>query len=299
MASIAGTWLFSRGGVDAAISKLGDGGSALDAAEDGVRYVELDEDVTSVGVGGLPDERGVLTLDAALMTGSGELGAVCGLEGFGSAIPVARLVLQKSPHTILVADGAAQLAKRNGLEAVDNSQLVTAHAARRYAEWFEAGKKERAENERKHTDTVGILVRDANGKMAVGGATSGAEFKGHGRVGDSPVVGAGLYAADNGGCAAATGDGDRMLKHCVAVRVVDLMAAGSTPSDACFTVMMRVAESDAGCQAAVVAMDAAGNVGAATTHRGFFVVRWKEGEKEATVIEGKAVVDDPWIHSCV
>jgi len=142
-------------------------------------------------------------------------------------------------------------------------------------------------------------VRDANGKTAVGLATSGAEFKGHGRVGDSPVGGAGLYAAANGGCAAATGDGDRMLKHCVAVRVVDLMAAGASPTDACFTVMLRVAESDVGCQAAVVAMDAAGKVGAANTHRGFFVVRWKEGEKEAMVIEGKAVVDERWVHSCV
>jgi len=288
MASIAGTWLFSRGGVDASISKLSGGGSALDAAEDGVRYVELDEDVTSVGVGGLPDERGVLTLDAALMTGSGELGAVCGLEGHRSAIPVAKLVLEKSPHTILTADGAAELAKRHGLEPVDNAELITPHASRRYEEWVQRGKKEQLKNERKHTDTVGILVRDASGKLAVGVATSGAEFKGHGRVGDSPVVGAGLYASNSGGCAAATGDGDRMLKHCVAVRVVDLMANGASPTDACFTVMVRVAESDVGCQAAVVAMDSAGNVGAATTHRGFFVVRWKEGDKEATVIEGKA-----------
>ena len=292
MAKIVGTWRFSTIGVNAAKDALNEGKSALDAVTQAVKLVERDGTIGSVGYGGMPDERGVLALDAAVMTGCGRVGAVMSLEGRRSAVDVARLVLERSPHSQLAGDGAAKFAENNGLET--ESELVTPHASRRYAQWNGT----RDENVRKHTDTVGILCRDKCGSLAVAAASSGAEFKAHGRVGDTPIVGSGLYAENESGAAVATGDGDKMITHCIAVRVVDRMKSGAKPTDACIDVLRRVAAMDSDCQAAVVAMDSDGTIGAGTTHRGFFVVTWDE-VNGLNVMEAEWLNESEWIHSGV
>ncbi len=277
----------------AAQDALNNGKSALDAVTEGVREVECDGTIGSVGYGGMPDERGVLALDAAVMTGCGRVGAVMALEGRHSAIDVARLVLEHSPHSLLVDVGAVTFATKHGLAPVHENERLTPHATRRYAQWSGA----RSEG-RKHTDTVGILVRDESGALVVGAASSGAEFKAHGRVGDTPIMGCGLYAENGAGCAAATGDGDKMVRHCIAVRVVDAMSGGMTATEACMSVLRRVVVVDTECQAAVVAMDKHGHVGAATTHRGFFVVSWNQ-QDGFRVLEAEALSEVAWIHSGV
>lgn len=221
------------------------------------------------------------------------------LEGHASAIPVARLVLDRSVHAQLAGEGASAFAASHGLAARDPFALLTPYAAERYDQWrrdVAAGIAHGA-SPRGHTDTVGVLALDGEGRLAAGVATSGMQFKTHGRVGDSPVVGAGLYAQDGVGAAAATGDGDRMVRHCIAVRVIDLMAAGMNVSEACQRVVMRVHESDPICQAAVVALGVDGNVGAASTHRGFHVCKWIDGEYGE--IESISVSEGTWAHSCV
>lgn len=289
MAVAAGTWGFSKAGVEASIGILSEGGSVLDAAEAGVLAVESDGSISSVGYGGLPDVRGVLSLDAALMTDCGRLGCVMSLEGRRAAIPVARLVMERCDHTQLVGAGVGAFASLHGIPELPDDELLTPEARRKLSEDGVAAPQEA----RKHTDTVGILARDFAGALAAGAATSGAAFKAHGRVGDTPVVGSGLYAEAGRGCVA-TGDGDKILRFCPAVRVVDLMAAGASASDACFTIVSRISAADETCQAALLAMDSDGSVGAATTHRGFPVVVWRSGSSEHQVIEGRAVSDTIW-----
>ncbi len=236
-----------------------------------------------------------------------------GLEGHLTAIPVARAVLEKSAHVQIVGAGGAAFAEAHGMKRVaDPAALLTPHATRRFAEWRDKGGAAANSDARKHSDTVGMLARDAGGRIAAGVATSGMQFKAPGRVGDSPIVGAGLFAEDGAGAAVATGDGDRMLRHCIAVRVVDLMGSGLSPEEACMKVLERVAANDPICQAAVVAMAADGTVGAASTQEGFYIVGWNEKcghrsngeddetrENETRTERVDGISKENWVHSCV
>lgn len=150
----------------------------------------------------------------------------------------------------------------------------------------------------KHTDTVGMLARARDGRLAAGCATSGMQFKANGRVGDAPIFGAGLYA-DVAGAAVATGDGDRMVRFCLSFLIVERMRAGDSPQDACFEAAARVARADATCQAAVLAMRADGEIGAACTHAGFTYVVVDESGGSARVVEVPSVAPVKWHHSCV
>jgi N4-(beta-N-acetylglucosaminyl)-L-asparaginase len=290
------------------------GGSALDAAVSAVRSVEHDPSVTSAGYGGLPNAAGDLQLDAALMTGDGRLGAVMALEGFPDAISAAHAVLSHGRHPVLAGAGAANFAVTHGLDKRPNEELLTPHARRRYHEYCAqlAGERSSAsgphdenhsENaEMPHTDTVGIICRDRTGAIAVGCATSGMQFKDVGRVGDSPIVGAGLYADRKAGAAVASGDGDQMLRFCLAFHVVEEMRGGKAAQDACEAAIRRVAERDPNCQAAVCAIDCNGQTGASCTRSGFFVVEWVEGRDAAgdarTVAVG-GLQQSTWKHTCI
>lgn len=304
MSSIVATWKFSQPGVPVAVEGLKNNGTALDAVERGIRSVELDESVTSVGYGGLPNAAGDLQLDAALMTSDGRVGSVMALEGFPAAIPIARLVLERSPHTALAGQGALQFAREHGLMPTgDPSTLLSPHAKARY-EQFRKGQVEAGRHQENggmsHTDTVGMIARDNSGIIAAGCATSGMQFKAPGRVGDSPIIGSGLYA-DKPGAAVASGDGDQMMRFCISFLVVERMRAGDTAEEACQVAMRRVHHADPKCQAAVTAMSATGMVGSACTYRGFHIVRWSsEPElKDTAIEEAKTVSDTMWKHSCV
>jgi N4-(beta-N-acetylglucosaminyl)-L-asparaginase len=319
-AAVLGTWRFSKGGVSAGAEVARSGGSALDAVVTAVRTVEHDPAVTSAGIGGLPNAAGVLQLDAALMTGSGRVGAVMALEGFPDAVSAADAVLRHCRHPVLAGKGAADFATAHGLERLPPEDLLTEHARKRYAEHCQGltrsgqtrardkcasdGSAENADDrEMPHTDTVGIICRDHNGDIAVGCATSGMQFKDVGRVGDSPLVGAGLYADKAAGAAVASGDGDQMLRFCLAFLVVEAMRGGKTAQEACEAAVARVMVSDPGCQAAICAMEAAtGRTGAACTRNGFYVVEWIEERDAASgpqTVHVAGAREAAWAHTCL
>ena len=203
------------------------GGSALDAAEAGVRVVEEDVSDHGVGVGGMPNRDGFVELDAAIMDGAtGDFGGVAGLRGFGEAITVARAVRELAPwHVLLSGEGAAEIARRIGLR---QRQLLTAEARQAWENW-------RAGPGSGHppvTGTINVLARDARGHLAAAVSTSGWEWKIPGRIGDSCVPGAGLYADDRIGAAACTGIGEASLLRGTARLAVQLLGQGQTPEEA-------------------------------------------------------------------
>lgn len=306
---VIATWSFSAVGVRAAAAALSRGASALDAVVAGVKAVELDPTVTSVGYGGLPSRSGALELDAAVMTGSGAVGAVAALPRCRAAAPVALAVLRSSPHAMLAGAGAADFAEDHALAAPAGSDdLLTAHARRRLAE-FRAGEDaaqvaaRKPVEDRLHTDTVGMVCVDAAGEVAACCATSGLEFKAAGRVGDAPLVGAGLYALAGVGAAVASGEGDKMVRFCLSFAVVEEMRRGASAQAACDAAVRRVREADPTCQAAICAVDSRdGTFGAACTRDGFKVVQWvadSPGDGAVTVAIPGVAPATPWKHTCV
>lgn len=316
---VLGTWQFSTGGVFASARELAGGKDALSAATAGVTAVELDESVTSAGCGGLPNCHGILQLDAAVMTGDGRVGAVMALERCRAAAPVAEAVLHHSRHSALAGDGATAFAKSRGFHVHDNDSLLSAHAHKRFLEHLVSNKTsydghaetqhETADGtkpppEMSHTDTVGIITLDRNGRMAAGCATSGMQFKDAGRIGDSPLVGCGLFVDESGGAAVASGDGDQMIRYCLCATAVELMRGGASAQEACDILMRRVYSADPRCQAAMCAMTPDGNSGMSCTRRGFYVVEWEysatNDHVQPRVMEAPSVCNEAkWKHTCV
>lgn len=322
--TVISTWDFSRTGIEAAAKQLESSGSALDAVEAGIRVVEEDPTVTSVGYGGLPNANGQLELDAALMTSDGQQGAIMGVPGLRSAIPAARHVLQQSPHAILCAQGAQHFAITHGVTSYhnDTNKLLTPHARKRYDD-FLSGKDDvaglnnagdednngdgdenddedgdRGGEEMGHTDTVGMIALDGKGDLVVGCATSGMQFKHAGRVGDAPIFGAGLFADEYGG-AAATGDGDHMLRFCLSFLVVERLRHGDDPTTATRHAIRRLSDKQPTCQAAVIALDPDGGVGAAATHDGFIALVHREHQTHLQRLQVPGASSTRWKHSCV
>lgn len=302
--SIIATWPFSRSGVLKASTILQQPQSdALKAVEKGIQMVELDTSVTSVGYGGLPNASGILELDAALMTSNPpRQGSVMSVPGIRSAIPLARLILLDSntPHSIISGEGARSFAEKHNIRTYSSNDVLTDYSHKRYGE-FLSGRHVEKEN-KGHTDTVGMLAYDGMNNLVAGCATSGMQFKMPGRVGDAPVFGAGLYADENG-AASASGDGDRMLRFCLSFYTVERMRQGASATNAARDAIKRVLKGEPGCQAAIVAMDPEGGVGAAATHDGFVVVVWDEdGGLRDLKVDG--VIEDgmegqKWEHSCI
>ncbi len=260
VAAIA-TWTFGAIGVRAAGPVLARGGSALDAVEAGINAVELDPAVASVGLGGLPNAAGAVELDAMLMQGSTlAFGAVAALRGIATPISVARRVMELSPHPFLVADGALAFARAQGFA---ERELLTDASRKRFEAW-RAGSRRDA---RLLHDTVGLVALDASGALVAGCSTSGIPWKAPGRVGDSPVVGAGAYCDDSVGGAAATGNGDAMLRYLLSYACVEAMRAGLEPGAACAAALRRMRARDAKAEAALVALDRSGRFGAAAIGR--------------------------------
>ncbi|MGQ9525643.1 MAG: N(4)-(beta-N-acetylglucosaminyl)-L-asparaginase [Armatimonadota bacterium] len=274
-ATAVATWRFGEQAVSAGRKVLACGGSALDAVEKGINAVELDPSVTTVGYGGLPNSCGVVELDAAVMWGPGrQVGAVAGLRGIAEAVSVARAVMERTNHCMLAGEGARSFALAQGFRA---RRLLTRSSRQKWEEWQSKGGRYEPDSH----DTVGMVAVDCEGNVCAGTSTSGLAFKMPGRVGDSPLVGSGLYADNSVGGAVATGVGERILRYCMCLRVVELMSAGHHPQDACQKVvrfMVQDDESNLDGQAAVLAMDRMGRVGAASTRPGFcFAVSLPEG----------------------
>jgi N4-(beta-N-acetylglucosaminyl)-L-asparaginase len=253
------TWNFPKANSEA-INILNKYGSSMDAAEGGCRAIEADEQNNSVGIGSLPDETGRVTLDSCVMDSSGNCGSVAFLQNIVHPVSVARKVMEDTKHVMLVGKGAKQFAISKGFK---HTNLLTKEARNAWMEWK---KNKRDMTPHETHDTVSMLVQDHNGDMSGACTTGGWAYKMHGRVGDSPLIGAGLYVDNSNGGAAATGLGEEVIKSSGSFLVVELMRQGYNPTAACEEALNRVIKAHNGnpdFQIGYIALRKDGEVGAA------------------------------------
>jgi len=246
---------------------LAEGGKAMDMIEAAARIVEADEEGLSVGIGGLPDRDGHVTLDACCMDHLGRAGSVCFLQDIMHPLSVARKVMEETPHVMLAGEGARQFAIEQGFETIE---LLTDKAREAWERWKVKNEYAPVINIENH-DTIGILALDDAGKLAGGCTTSGVAYKMHGRVGDSPIIGAGLFVDGNVGAATATGLGEAVMRTVGSFLVVELMRSGMSPQLACEAAVMRIIDSMdvSDLQVGYLALDKYGKHGAHAIHKGF------------------------------
>jgi N4-(beta-N-acetylglucosaminyl)-L-asparaginase len=213
------------------------GGSVLDAVEKGVGVVESDLTNRSVGLGGMPDRDGIVTLDACIQDHDGRAGAVAFVQGFEHPISIARAVMERTPHVMLVGEGAERWALENKFPRKEVP--MADDIAARWAEWKKEERYWPAPNVENH-DTIGLLALDGSGRLAGSCTTSGMAFKIHGRVGDSPIIGAGLFVDGDVGAACATGTGELVIRVAGSHTVVELMRQGVEPEEACRQAVQRI-----------------------------------------------------------
>jgi N4-(beta-N-acetylglucosaminyl)-L-asparaginase len=278
--AVVSTWDFGKAANAAALARFKARGSALDAVEAGARVPEADPANHSVGYGGYPDRDGHVTLDAIIMDDRGGVGAVAGLEDVVHAVSVARLVMEKTPHTLLVGEGATRFALDQGMK---RTKLLTLEAETAWREWLKTARYRPVANIENQLpgppgssfnhDTIGILARGLDGSMAAACTTSGMAFKMRGRVGDSPQAGSGLFIEKNVGAAASTGVGEEVTRIAGTARVVASMRAGLSPQAACEEAVKHIAalRGDAikGLQVGFLALGHDGRVGAYALLPGF------------------------------
>ncbi|NEU68681.1 N(4)-(beta-N-acetylglucosaminyl)-L-asparaginase [Spirosoma agri] len=251
----------------AAQTVLDRGGRALEAVEAGVRIPEADPDDMSVGYGGRPDRDGRVTLDACIMDEKGNAGSVVFLEHIMHAISVARAVMEKTPHVMLAGDGALQFALSQGFK---KENLLTKKAEKEWREWLKTAKYKPIANIERH-DTIGMLAIDDQGNISGACTTSGLAYKMAGRVGDSPIIGAGLYVDNEIGGACATGLGELVMRTCGSFLVVELMRQGRTPQQACEEAALRIVKKQdyKDIQVGFLAVNKQGETGAFSIQPGF------------------------------
>ena len=257
--ALISTWEFGQAANREAWKTLAGGGNALDSVERGVNLVELDPDNLSVGYGGLPDEEGEVTNDAIIFWGpTHAVGAVGCLKRVKRAISVARKVMEKTRHTLLVGEDATHFARKVGFPE-ETAPLLTARARAKWEEWKVDPKRATSWNH----DTVGMVALDRAGDLCVGTSTSGMGFKIKGRVGDVAVPGAGAYLDNDVGGVAATGNGDIMMRFSPAIVAVELMRQGASPTEACRRSLARIEAKGYRVPACLVALSKRGEFGAA------------------------------------
>lgn len=265
---VLSTWSFGLPANQKAIEILKAGGKAVDAAQEGVMIAESDFTNTSVGLSGYPDRDGHVTLDASIMDEEGNAGSVCFLEGIEHPVKVARLVMDRTPHVMLSGDGAQQFALDNGFPL---RKGLSVQASKAYNEWLKTSGYKPPVGPKNH-DTIGLILRTAQGKFAGACSTSGLAWKLHGRVGDSPIIGAGLYLDPQFGAAAATGLGEAVMKICGTHLIVELMRQGTPPQQACMEAVRRITfriKNFTDIQVGFIAMNRNGDVGAFSIQKGF------------------------------
>lgn len=263
---------------------LGSGGYALDAVEAGVMVTET-EYTCCVGLNGYPDRDGVVTLDACIMDEQFNCGGVAALQRIKHPISVARRVMERTPHVLLVGEGAQQFAQAQGFPL--EPQKLSPDATAAYKEWLKTSQYKPIPNiensgrktgpvggaSRNNHDTIAMLALDAQGRICGSCTTSGMRFKMHGRVGDSPLIGSGLFVDPAVGAAAATGQGEEVIRIAGAHTIVELMRQGLSPQAACEATMRRLdaIKSTQGrdIQVAFIALNLKGETGAYALQTGF------------------------------
>ncbi len=259
---------------------LQEGKSALDAVEKGCMIEEANAEGQSVGIGGLPDRDGNVTLDACIMDSKGNYGAVVYLQNIMHPISVARKVMEDTPHVILAGKGAEQFAISEGFKPVD---LLTDASKKAWEEWKKTSQYKPIINIENH-DTIGMLAMDANGDLSGACTTSGLAYKMRGRVGDSPIIGSGLYIDNEVGGAVATGMGEEVIKSVGSFLIVELMKNGMLPQQACEEAVNRIVTKNPAYtdfQVAYIAMNKAGETGSFCIHPGFTMMKYSDNQNEA------------------
>lgn len=255
--------------VDTAWKVIAAGGNALDAVEAGARVPEKDPLDKSVGYGGLPDESGVVTLDACIMDHQGNAGSVTFLQHIMHPISVARKVMEETPHVMLSGQGALDFALEQGFR---KEKLLTEDSKKAWEAWSKQ-KKPFGETNFENHDTIGILAIDKQGNIAGACTTSGMAYKKHGRVGDSPIIGAGMYVDNEVGGACATGVGEYVMKTLGSFLIVELMRQGASPQQACEEAIERIVTRHPrrfkDFQVGYLAINKQGQKGAYGTEKGF------------------------------
>lgn len=269
---VLSTWNFGLQANEAAWSILSKKGRALDAVEAGVRIPEGDPNERSVGYGGRPDRDGKVTLDACIMDESSNIGSVACLEHIKHPISVARAVMEKTPHVMLVGQGALDFALSQGFK---KENLLVEASEKEWKEWLKTSQYQPKVNIENH-DTIGMIALDATGNLSGACTTSGMAYKMHGRVGDSPIIGAGLYVDNEIGAATATGHGEEVIRIAGCHLVVELMRHGKSPQQACEEAVMRIVKLTQirkknlkDIQVGFIALDKQGNYGSYCVQGGF------------------------------
>ena len=266
--------------VETAAKVLEKGGSALDAVEQGCRIEEANEKGQSVGKGGLPDRDGDVTLDACIMDSKGNYGAVLGVKEIKHVISVARKVMEDTPHVMLVGEGAKKFAISKGFEP---ENLLTEASKKAWEKWKEKSEYKPIINIENH-DTIGMLAIDKNGDISGACTTSGLAYKMAGRVGDSPIIGGGLFVDNEVGGASATGLGEEVLKTVGSFLIVELMRQGKSPQEACEEAIGRIVNKPGknfkDFQVGYIAVNKQGETGAYSIHEWFSYNIYKNKENK-------------------
>lgn len=264
------TWPFGKPANERALLTYQSGGGGLDAIEHGINLTEADPSNPSVGLAGIPNSEGVVQLDACIMSGPGhKAGAVAAVEGFRHPISIARRVMETTRHVFLVGEGAMDFARQHGFERGPKVSPGQREAWRRWRD--QEARKARQQASKGH-DTIAMVGLLPDGNLYGGCSTSGRGYKLPGRVGDSPIIGSGLYVDNEVGAAGATGIGENVMRFCGSFLVVEFMRQGLHPQDACIEAIRRIARLDPqGYDLSInfVALDRKGRFGAAGTGTGF------------------------------
>lgn len=265
---VISTWGHGIPANEGAWKVLSKGGSALDAVEAGVRIPEGDPESRTVGYGGRPDRDGFVTLDACIMDEKEQCGSVAALQHIKHPISVARKVKEETPHVMLVGEGALDFALESGFKKED---LLTEQSRKEWEEWKKKADYQPEVNIENH-DTIGMLAIDDQGNLSGACTTSGTAWKMHGRVGDSPLIGCGLFVDNEVGAAAATGLGEEIIRVTGSHLVVENMRRGDDPETACKKAVERIVnknESVENIQVGFIALNKKGQFGGYSIQKGF------------------------------
>lgn len=280
------TWNFSGATAKAGVL-LSQGKSALDAVIAGVAVEEENLDNTTVGIGATPDREGNVTLDACVMNPAGDCGAVLAVENIVNVAALARKVMEETPHVILSGKGAENFGYEQGFSKVN---LLTDEREKEWQEWLKTSDYKPEINIENH-DTIGMLAIDANGDIAGACTTSGLGYKMKGRVGDSPIIGSGLFLDNGVGGAVATGMGEEVLKTVGSFLIVELMRGGMSPQKACEEAISRITKKGdryKDFQIAYIALNKNGETGSFCIHKGFNMMKWQDEKND--IIESNSFI---------